>query len=145
VDASVAKHDALEVAEQTADRDRLARFARDVVGLRTSLCELVGKLRSENKRVIGYTASAKGNVLLNYCGFGTNQIEYLADATPAKQGLYSPGVKIPIQSPEHFRDDRPDYALLLAWNHRDEILDVEKAYRAAGGKFIIPIPQLQII
>jgi SAM-dependent methyltransferase len=142
---SVAEHEALEVAEGTAEPERLARFARDVSALRTSLRELVGTLCSEGKRVVGYTASAKGNVLLNYCGFGADQIGYLADATPAKQGLYSPGVRIPIRSPQHFKTDHPDYALLLAWNHRDEILDVEKAYRAAGGKFIIPIPQLQII
>jgi SAM-dependent methyltransferase len=145
VSPSVAKHDALELEEKTADPDRLTRFAHDVASLRTSLRDLVSKLRTDNKRVVGYTAPAKGNVLLNYCGFGPDQIGYLADATPAKQGLYSPGVRIPIRSPEHFRVDRPDYALLLAWNHRDEILNVERAYRAAGGKFIIPVPQVQIL
>jgi SAM-dependent methyltransferase len=145
LNSSVAKQEALELEEKTADRERLTRFARDVAGLRTSLCDLVRKLRADNKRVVGYTAPAKGNVLLNYCGFGPDQIDYLADATPAKQGLYSPGVKIPIRSPQHFRADRPDYALLLAWNHRDEILNAENAYRAAGGKFIIPVPQVQVI
>jgi SAM-dependent methyltransferase len=145
VDASVAEHEALEVAARTADRGRLERFARDVASLRTRLRDLVGKLRADGKRVVGYTAPAKGNVLLNYCGFGPEQVEYLADATVAKQGLYSPGMKIPIRSPEHFHADRPDYALLLAWNHRDEVLEAEKGYRSAGGKFIIPIPELQIV
>ena len=143
VAAAVAALDALE-RPLAADPDRLARFARDVAALRTQLIAVVHELRADKKRVVGYTAPAKGNVLLNYCGFGPEQIEYLADATPAKQGLYSPGMKIPIRSPDEFRRDRPDYALLLAWNHQAEVLEKEKAYREAGGKFIIPVPQVRI-
>ena len=78
-------------------------------------------------------------------GLANSTAACLADATPAKQGLYSPGMRIPIRSPEHFRTDKPDYALLLAWNHKDEILRKEAEYRAAGGKFIIPLPKVEVI
>ena len=142
---AVAEFDYLEQRSQTANPERLERFALEVAQLRSSLRELVGELRGAGKRVVGYTAPAKGNVLLNYCGFGADQIEYLADATPAKQGLFSPGMRIPIRSPEHFRKDRPDYALMLAWNHKDEILRKEAEYRASGGKFIIPVPRVEVI
>jgi SAM-dependent methyltransferase len=144
VSPAVAELDALE-RTISADPSRLAQFARDVAILRTNLISLVHELHADGKRVVGYTAPAKGNVLLNYCGFGPQHIEYLADATPAKQGLYSPGMKIPIRSPEEFRRDAPDYALLLAWNHQAEILEKEQAYRDAGGKFIIPVPRVQIV
>jgi SAM-dependent methyltransferase len=142
---AVAEFDQLERQRETASPLRLARFSRDVAQLRTDLRKLVSDLRAKGKRVVGYTAPAKGNVLLNYCDFGPDQIEYLADATPAKQGLFSPGMRIPIRSPEHFGSDRPDYALLLAWNHKDEILRKETEYRAAGGRFIIPVPKVEVI
>ena len=116
-----------------------------MASLRDDIRALVTKLRAEGKRVVGYTAPAKGNVLLNYCALGPDSIAYLADATPAKQGLFSPGMHIPICTPEHFRADRPDYALLLAWNHRDEILQKERAFRDAGGKFILPLPKLEVV
>jgi hypothetical protein len=120
-----------------------------VANLRTQLLKLVDELArpagGTKRRIVGYTAPAKGNVLLNYCGLGPDRVEYLADATPAKQGLYAPGTRIPITSPEHFRQDRPDYALLFAWNHREEILAKESAYRSAGGRFIIPVPRVEIV
>ena len=145
IDASVQKHFDRERDAGTADRARLAEFARRVASLRDDIRALVTKLRAEGKRVVGYTAPAKGNVLLNYCALGPDSIAYLADATPAKQGLFSPGMHIPICTPEHFRADRPDYALLLAWNHRDEILQKERAFRDAGGKFILPLPKLEVV
>ncbi len=145
VHASVAELLDLERTLGVARPETLAAFARKVAALRVSLRGLVANLRAQGKRVVGYTAPAKGNVLLNYCGLGPSELDYLADATPAKQGMYSPGVRIPIRSPEHFHEDRPDYALLLAWNHRAEVLAKESAFREAGGKFILPLPQLEIV
>jgi len=135
----------LEMLRSEREPDRLIRFACDVVMLRNELRGLVAELQRAGKKVVGYTAPAKGVVLLNYCGFGPLDLEYTADATPAKQGLYCPGVRIPIRSPEYFRQDHPDYALLFAWNHKDEILEKEKAYRQSGGKFILPIPRVQVV
>jgi SAM-dependent methyltransferase len=141
---SVRELDELERDGSTSP-ERLAAFARDVQALRQSLIACVRELRASGKRVVGYTAPAKGTVLLNYCELGPADVEYLADATPAKQGLFVPGVKIPIRSPEYFHEDRPDYALLLAWNHKAEILEKERAFREAGGKFILPVPKVEIV
>ncbi|MBX7114269.1 MAG: class I SAM-dependent methyltransferase [Myxococcaceae bacterium] len=143
--ASVAEHLALEAKVGIGRADTLKKFARDVAALREKLTGLVQKLTADGKRVVGYTAPAKGNVLLNYCNLGPKSLAYLADATPAKQGLFNPGMHIPIQSPEHFRADKPDYAVLLAWNHQVEILEKEKAWRAQGGKFIIPVPDVDVV
>ncbi len=144
-DPSVAAFVAREKAASVRDEGRLAKFARDVVALRRSLLETVEGLRASGKRVVGYSAPAKGIVLLNYCGLGADKIEYLADATEAKQGLYAPGVRIPVVDPEHFRRDRPDAALLLAWNHAEEIKAKERAWRDGGGRFIVAIPRVQVL
>lgn len=143
VHPSVAALIALEDQENIGPA-RLARFANDVRALRESLISTVRELKAAGKRVVGYTAPAKGMVLLNYCGLGPDDVEYLADATPAKQGRYACGVRIPIKSPEHFRQDNADYALLLAWNHKAEILAKEAAFRARGGHFIVPVPKVTI-
>jgi len=102
-------------------------------------------LKDLGKRIVGYAAPAKGNVLLNYCDIDTNILPYTVDTTPAKQGLYTPGTHLPIYAPQKFRDEQPDYALMLAWNYEQEILAQEHAYRKKGGKFIIPIPYPRIV
>lgn len=145
VDASVAEHDARELRGGSAELVRLRRFADEVTTLREQLRRFVAETLENGQRIVGYTAPAKGTVLLNYCGIDASQIAYLADATPAKQGRYVPGVHIPIVSPEHFRADQPDVAMLLAWNHQKEILAKESAYRQAGGKFLLPIPHMQLL
>ena len=86
--------------------EALEPFSARVKAIRDSLRTTVQRLRDEGKRIVGYTAPAKGTVLLNYCEL---DLTYLANATPAKQGLYCPGMRIPIVSPEHFRADNPDY------------------------------------
>lgn len=144
-DPSVDQHVELEKRIGITSAATLTKFARQAASLRKSLVELVDDLRSNGKRVVGYTAPAKGNVLLNYCGLGADRIEYLADATPSKQGLFSPGMRIPIVTPEHFRSDRADYALLLAWNHREEIIAKESDFRARGGRFIVPLPKFEVV
>ena len=141
----VAEYDARERAAGTAESARLARFARDIAGLRDTLVQLVDEIRRGGKRVVGYTAPAKGIVLLNYCSLDVARIPYLADSTPAKQGCLAPGVRIPIVSPEHFRSDGPDYAILLAWNHASEILAKEAAWQSGGGRFIVPVPSVQVV
>jgi SAM-dependent methyltransferase len=143
--AIVAELEAAEKATFSRDSDRLQRFATDVRALRHRLRGMVADLRRDGKRVAGYAAPAKATVMLNFCGFGPGDLDYLADATPAKQGRFVPGVRIPVKSPEHFRAHPPDYAVLFAWNHEREILDKEAAYRAAGGKFIVAIPTLRVV
>jgi SAM-dependent methyltransferase len=143
VEASVQKH--LDLEKKVTEPKKLEAFAQSVAALKQDMLALVAKLRGEGKRVVGYTAPAKGNVLTNYCQLGPDQLDFMADATPAKQGLFNPGMHIPIKSPEFFRENKPDYAILFAWNLKDEILEKEKEWRKGGGKFIIPIPKVEVL
>ena len=120
-------------------------FADSVRKSRSSLVDLLDNLKKEGKRIVGYAASSKGTVILNYCGVGADVLEYVCDNTLSKQGLFTPGTHIPIVSTESFASDYPDYAFVLAWNHMKEIYDKEKEFRSQGGRFIAHIPEAQII
>jgi D-mycarose 3-C-methyltransferase len=109
------------------------------------LVETLTVLKKLGKRIVGYGAPAKGNTLLNYCKIGPKFLDYLIDTTPAKQGKYSPGMHIPVVSPEKFYKDPPDYALMLAWNYKEEILKKESKFIENGGKFIVPIPEPEVV
>lgn len=122
------------------------RFARNIEAIPIGLVSAVAKLKKQGKRVIGYGASAKGNVLLNMCGFGPKDIEYIVDSTPSKQGLYTPGTHIPIVSEEYLEQDNPDYAVMFIWNFKDEVIKKQKnKFLKRGGHFIIPVPKVELI
>ena len=117
------------------------KFSDDVQNLKNKIKELLHKLKNEKKSLFGYGASAKGNVLLNYCNIDYNILDYVVDTTPLKQGKFTPGTHIPILSSEKISDKgNNDVGLLLAWNYESEILKKEKSFRSKGGKFLIPIP-----
>lgn len=120
-------------------------FAADVQRIKKDLTKTINDLRVQGKRVAGYGAPAKGNTLLCFLELGTDKIEYIVDRSPLKQGLFTPGLHVPVVPAEKLLADKPDYVLLLAWNFLDEILEQQKAYRAAGGKFIVPVPKVKII
>lgn len=121
-------------------------FAKKVEEIKNALHMLLVTLKvKENKRIVGYGAPAKGNTLLNYCGIGSELLDYLTDTTPYKQGRYSPGMHIPVVSPDKFHEDSPDYALMLPWNFEEEILVKEKDFLMNGGKWIVPIPFVRVI
>jgi hypothetical protein len=101
--------------------------------------------RDAGERVAGYGAAAKATVLLNACGIGPELLEYVVDRNPRKQGLTVPGVGIPIEDPSVLLDRKPDALLVLVWNIADEVMAQEHEYRAAGGTFIIPIPEVRSI
>jgi SAM-dependent methyltransferase len=142
---SVAELLKLEDASGVADPQRLTAFAKQVAETKDELRALVLRLGREHQRVAGYGASAKGTVLLNYCELGREDLTFIVDETPAKQGLLGPGTLLPIRGPEALQGERIDYALLLAWNHRNEILSKEAAFQEAGGRFIVPLPRLEIV
>ena len=120
-------------------------FAADVQRIKHDLTKTINDLRAQGKRIAAYGAPAKGNTLLCFLELGTDKIEYIVDRSPLKQGLFTPGLHVPVVPPERLLTDKPDYLLLLAWNFLDEILEQQKAYRTAGGKFIIPIPTVKIV
>ncbi len=120
-------------------------FAGRVEKLKIELCELLERLKGEGCTIAAYGAAAKGATLLNYFKIGGELIDFVVDRSTYKQGLYMPGSRIPIGDPRLLLEKQPDYVLLLAWNFAAEILEQQSEYRAAGGKFIIPIPKLQLV
>jgi SAM-dependent methyltransferase len=122
-----------------------ARFAARVKELRDEIHGCLRRLRAEGCRVAAYGASAKGTTLLAYCGIGRDLVEFVVDRSPHKHGRFMPGARIPIHPTEQLVEEMPDYALLLAWNFADEILEQQAEYRRRGGRFIVPIPAVRVI
>ena len=144
VEPSVTGQIALESERGLESLETYLAFAERVQRSRVSLIELLRGLQADGARVVGYAASSKGTVILNYCGIGSQMLEYVCDNTPSKQGLFTPGTHIPIVPIDQFAADYPDYAFVLAWNHLNEIASKERAFRAQGGKFITHIPTARI-
>ena len=103
------------------------------------------KLKSENKKVIGYGAAAKGNTLLNYYHMGPELIEFIADLSPMKQNKFTPGTHIPVYSPKRICEAKYNYMLILAWNFADEIMKQQSKFKEMGGRFIFPVPEVRIV
>lgn len=145
ISESIGKLLKLEESEKIHSLERLQKFSQDVKKQKEDLCELLKDLKKKGKRIVGVSAPAKGNTLLNYCNIGSEMLDYLTEKADVKIGRFSPGMRIPVVSDEQLLKDKPDYALLLAWNFADEIIKNLDEYRKAGGKFIIPIPSPQIV
>lgn len=121
-------------------------FQRKVNKIRSKFLQFLIEQRMAGKRIVAYGAAAKGNTLLNFCGIkGTDLIEYVADASPFKQGFYLPGSRIPIVEPQRIFLDKPDFIIIFPWNIKNEIMKQLEDIRGWGGKFIIPIPELEVI
>jgi SAM-dependent methyltransferase len=138
-----ARLNALRETERAAKLDRVegyAAFAAQVRETKRALRELLGGLKRSGKRIVGYGAPAKGNTLLNYCGIGTDVLDYTVDRSPHKQGKLLPGTRIPIYAPAKVAETKPDYLLILPWNIKDEVMQQMAQIRRWGGKFLVPIP-----
>ena len=116
-------------------------FADRVRELREAVVGALAEEAAAGRHIAAYGAGAKGAVLLNAFGIGGETIDFVADRSPYKAGRFMPGVRIPIRPAEELRARRPDVCLLLTWNFADEILEQQSAYRAAGGRFLIPVPE----
>lgn len=121
------------------------QFEDRVFKHRADLQRLIHTLADDGKLILGYGASTKGNVLLQFCQFGPRQIPAIAEVNVEKFGAYTPGTLIPIISEEEARAMRPDYFLVLPWHFKSAIVQREKQYLAAGGKLIFPLPEIEIV
>jgi hypothetical protein len=121
------------------------KFANRVIQHRQGLWDLIKSIKKEGKTIFGYGASTKGNVLLQFCGFSPNEITYIAEVNPDKFGCYTPGTKIPIISEKEAHLKKPDYYLVLPWHFKKSIINREKEFIENGGKFIFPLPKIEII
>ena len=120
-------------------------FEERVFRHRKNLTDLIKALVADGKKIIGYGASTKGNVLLQFCGFTVNEIPYIAEVNEEKFGCFTPGTHIPIISEKEAKAMNPDYFLVLPWHFKHNILEREKEYIAQGGKFIFPLPEIEIV
>lgn len=152
-----AANDALPVGERVAallqreqdagllSIDGYRGFGARVDATKRAVLAFLIEAKERGQRVVGYGAPGKGNTLLNYCGIRTDFLDFTVDANPYKQGKYTPGTRIPILAPEAIRDARPDYVLILPWNLKEEITRQAGYIREWGGRFVVPIPQLQVL
>src|SRR5947209_6058983 len=139
---------ALLNTEREAGLDRVdpyRRFAAGAQKVKRDLLRFLIDAKESGKRVAGYGAPAKGNTLLNYCGIRTDLLPFTVDRSPHKQGTLLPGTRIPVHAPNDLVDAKPDYVLILPWNIKDEITQQMRCVRDWGGRFVVPIPHLQVL
>lgn len=119
-------------------------FNQKVTHTKRKILNLLIQLKNEGKTICGYAAAGKTNTLLNFCGIGTDMIDFTVDRNPAKQGNYLPGSRIPIYPPEALLEKKPDYLFVGAWNLKNEIMQQTSYIKEWGGKWIIPIPEPKV-
>jgi len=122
-----------------------ATFSAQVHQTKRQLLSFLIKLKDDGAKLCGYGAPGKGNTLLNYCGIGTDFLEFTVDRNPYKHGLYTPGMHIPIYPVSTIDDARPDYVLILPWNLKKEIVEQMRHIGDWGCKFIVAIPRVKVI
>lgn len=120
-------------------------FEERVFRHRKNLLELINALAADGKKIIGYGASTKGNVLLQFCGLTSDQIPYIAEVNEEKFGSFTPGTGIPIISEKDARGMQPDYFFVLPWHFKASIIQRERDFIERGGKFIFPLPEIEIV
>jgi methylation protein EvaC len=120
-------------------------FRKNVEQSRDRLRRQLHDMKKEGQRVVGYAATSKSTTVTNYCDITPELVEYISDTTPIKQGKFSPGTHIPVRPYEEFKANYPDVALLFGWNHAPEIMAKEQAFRDAGGKWLVYVPDVKVI
>ena len=141
----VSKLKTKEIEAGLEQRSTYLGFGEQVKATKRHLLSFLIDIKNQGKSVVGYGAPAKGNTLLNYCGIRTDLLDYTVDRSPYKQGLFLPGTHIPIYHPDKIIETKPDYLLILPWNIKDEIIEQMSHIREWGGKFVVPIPEVEVI
>jgi methylation protein EvaC len=143
--AAVAELIAEEEARGLVTQETVDSFATDVAAIRDDLVTLLKDLKAKGKRVVAYGATAKSATVTNFAGIGPDLVEKICDSTPAKQGRLAPGSHIPVVPSKEFAESYPDYALLFAWNHAEEIIAKEDGFRDSGGQWILYVPKVHVV
>jgi hypothetical protein len=136
---------ALEEKAGLRDLGTYAHFGEQVRETKRALLEFLIGAKRAGKRIVGYGAPGKGNTLLNYCGIGTDFVDFTVDRNPYKQGKYTPGMHIPILHPDQLTAAEPDYVLILPWNLKDEIIASVSKMLKPTARFVVPVPRVQVL
>lgn len=135
----------LEIQTGYTDVGIYTSYAEKVKETKRRLLSFLIEAKGQGKTIVGYGAPAKGNTLLNYCGVRNDFIDFTVDLSPHKQGMFLPGTHLPIYSPEKISETKPDYVLILPWNLKEEIMQQMAHIRQWCGRFVVPIPELQVL
>jgi hypothetical protein len=120
-------------------------FQSKALKVKLDITDFLIHQKRNNKNVAAYGAAAKGNTLLNYCGIKNDLIDFVVDANPHKQNKFLPGSHIPVVNEDYLKEKRPDFIIIFPWNLKIEIIQQLAYIKDWGGKFVIPIPELEII
>ncbi|MFH1663409.1 MAG: class I SAM-dependent methyltransferase [archaeon] len=135
----------LENKNKLYDLNTYLAFAEKTLEVKIAFLQLMLKLKKEKKKIAGYGAAAKAGTLLNYCGIGSNYIDFIVDDAPTKQNKSFAGNRIPIVQSSVLEKEKPDYLVLFAWTIAKELIEKTKNFQRKGGKYIIPLPFPRII
>lgn len=133
-----------EISRGIADLAYYHNFQQKALDVKLAMLSFLVEQKQKGKKVAAYGAAAKGNTLLNYCGVKDDLVDFVVDSNPHKQGKYMPASHIPIVNEAHLKAARPDYVIILPWNLKDEIKKQLAYIKEWNGKFVVPIPSLQI-
>ena len=128
-----------------SQRDFYLNFQEKAEKSRNDFIEFLECAKEEGKTVAGYGAAAKGNTLLNFAGINAELLSYIVDQNPAKQGKRTPGSRIPIVTEAHLRGDKPDYVIIFPWNLKQEVMSLLGYITVWGGRFVIPVPEVEVV
>lgn len=120
-------------------------FADKVKQSKEKLISILSSLKKQGKTIVGYGAPGRSHILINYCRINNDLLDYVIDESPERYNKFIAGIHIPIYSPSKVKEIPPDYYIMFAWNYKEEILNKEKEFLKKGGKFIIPLPEVEII
>ncbi len=140
--------DRLIALEESLGVDGPAAFERlsaRIEAVKRDLASMLRDLKAGGRTIAGFGAPAKATTLMYHLGIGPDIVDFIVDDSPLKQGLYSPGLHIPILPAQAIYERRPDYLVILAWNFADPIIAKHTAFREAGGKFIVPLPEVSVV
>ena len=145
VTPAVKKFLVMETRAKLHDIATYKNYATRIQTNKAKLISLLTKLKTQGKKIAGYGAPGKGNTLLNFFSIGTEVLDFIADDSPQKQGLFTPGKHIPVVHPQEIYRQKPDYLFIIAWNFAESIMKNHARFRDIGGKFIVPVPKPMIV